>query len=436
MTVDPRFERRLPDILDSLYLSGMPTYRKDLLQQVERTPQRPAWRFLERWIPMADIASRPAFAPRMPSRAVGMALIVLALLIALAVAVVGTRQAKLPAPFGPAANGFIPYVSGGELYVGDPVSGLTRLLVGRPGGDIGQPQTSPDGTRVAFLRVAENAGGADPVDIYVVRADGSSLQRINPAPLPDWRWVSWTPDGRSLAVIHPVEFSGDGCAMTFCFRNQLDLFDATGNGTVTKIAAVEGMSAIQFRPPNGDELLYRALVDGKWGLFSMGADGTNVRTIVPATVPAEMDMSFSGAVYSADGTKVFYEHGDAGGCCRLWVVNADGSDDHEFRPLGPAWDGNAVVSPDGTRIAYWHNANDGGPHGIAVVRTDGTGPVIETGPKLSGTAHWVWSPDSSKILMYPNEATVKAYLLDPDGGPWTNVPWASDADIDWQRVAP
>ena len=219
--------------------------------------------------------------------------------------------------------------------------------------------------------------------------------------------------------------------------NQLDLLDATGSGAVETIATAAGMDFIQFRPPDGQEILYRALVDGKWGLFAMDADGANPRALVPPTVPAEMGLSFGGATYSADGSRIFYQHGDATGCCRLWVVNADGTDDHEFLPLGPAWDGEAAVSPDGTRIAYWHNANDGPAHGISVVRADGTGPVIETGPALTGTAHWLWAPDSSKILMIQNNAlTAKAYLLDPDGGPWTTVPWASDADLDWQRVAP
>ena len=51
-------------------------------------------------------------------------------------------------------------------------------------------------------------------------------------------------------------------------------------------------------------------------------------------------------------------------------------------------------------------------------------------------AHWVWAPDSSKILMYPNEVdNGRAYLLDPAGGPWTTVKWASGPDLDWQRVA-
>jgi len=183
--------------------------------------------------------------------------------------------------------------------------------------------------------------------------------------------------------------------------------------------------------------LYRALVDGKWGLFAMNADGTDPRAIVKPTVPAEMDLSFGGATYSADGRRIFYQHGDAGGCCQLWVVDADGTDDREFLPLGPAWDGEAAVSPDGTKVAYWHNANDGPAHGVSVVSADGSGPVVETGPALSGTAHWLWAPDSSKILMIQNNAlTAKAYLLDPAGGPWTTVPWSSDADLGWQRLAP
>jgi hypothetical protein len=38
----------------------------------------------------------------------------------------------------------------------------------------------------------------------------------------------------------------------------------------------------------------------------------------------------------------------------------------------------------------------------------------------------MWSDDDS---------STNAYLLDPAGGAWTEVPWESDPDIDWQRVA-
>jgi hypothetical protein len=79
---------------------------------------------------------------------------------------------------------------------------------------------------------------------------------------------------------------------------------------------------------------------------------------------------------------------------------------------------------------------DATPQRISVVSADGTGPVIQTGPALNGTVHRAWSPDSTKILMIPDDGSTSALLLDPAGGPWTTVPWRSDLDLDWQRLAP
>ncbi len=67
-------------------------------------------------------------------------------------------------------------------------------------------------------------------------------------------------------------------------------------------------------------------------------------------------------------------------------MNADGSDPHRFvNDPAAAWEGVPSVSPDG----------DGSRSGessttvtIAVVRADGTGPVIRTGPELTSVAHW------------------------------------------------
>ena len=43
--------------------------------------------------------------------------------------------------------------------------------------------------------------------------------------------------------------------------------------------------SVVFRPPDAKEILFRATVDGKFGLFVMNADGTNVRTLVHAGGP-------------------------------------------------------------------------------------------------------------------------------------------------------
>jgi hypothetical protein len=55
--------------------------------------------------------------------------------------------------------------------------------------------------------------------------------------------------------------------------------------------------------------------------------------------------------------------------------------------------------------------------------TPPTGPETFD-PGLAGKAHWVWSPDSTKILMMPDDgSSSSAYLLDPTGGTGTTVPW-------------
>ena len=82
MTTGSRFDRQLPAILEDLYLGPSPDYRDEVLATATRARQRPAWTFPGRWLPMADIADRPAFAPRVPWRAVGVALLIVALLVA------------------------------------------------------------------------------------------------------------------------------------------------------------------------------------------------------------------------------------------------------------------------------------------------------------------------------------------------------------------
>jgi Tol biopolymer transport system component len=371
---------------------------------------------------MSAVSERLATAPRVPLRYVGLVALLILALIAAAF-YVGSHQRRLPAPFGPAANGLIPYAAGGDIYVGDPVTGRTRLLVGGPETD-SLPGYSPDGTKVAFFRDATKDGNLR--DLYIVNDDGSHLTQVTAEPI---AWVLsavFAPDGR-LAVVHQVSAG----------TNQLDLYDTTGSGSVQTVVSAVGMDGVGFRPPDGREIMYRALVDRKWGLFAMGIDGSNPRTIAEPTIDSSIDMSYVMATYSADGSRIFYERGTNDGCCRLWVMNADGSDPHEFvPPAADAWDGEAVVSPDGTKVAYWHNPNDGPAHGVAVVRADGTGPVIETGPVLPGGAHWVWSPDSSKILMIPDDgSSTSAYLLDPEGGSYSVLPWPSDSSLDWQRLA-
>ena len=436
MTMDrsARVDRALPALFDQLAEARTPDYLEAAIERASSRPQRPAWTFAGRWLPV-ELTTARVPATRMPMRQLGV-LAVIALLVAAALAVyAGSHQQKLPAPFGPAANGLIPFEQGGDIYVGDPTTGQTRLVVSGPEHDWG-PSYTFDGTKIGFMRDVPLGGGVVGGDVYVLQLDGSGLVKVTPQPIRQVGYVMWAPDGR-LGIIEP-ETTTTGCAgVTLCSANQLHLLAADGSGAIERIPSSTGITDLQWRPPDGKQFLYRAMVDGKFGLFVMNADGTDRRTVIEPRFGSEMDMDLASFAYSADGTRIFYNHADAGGCCQLWTANADGTDQHALvSNTGDAWDGVPVPSPDGTRVAFWHHPNVGVTHGIAVVRSDGTGPVVQTGPVLSDTARWFWAPDSSKILMYPdNSGTTKPYLLDPDGGPWTTVPWTSGPDLDWQRTA-
>ena len=86
-----------------------------------------------------DITTRTIPVVRLPLRQFAIVALLVALLAAALAAYVGSQR-RVPAPFGPARNGVIPYISNGDIYVGDPVTGRTQLLVTNPRG------TNPSGT--------------------------------------------------------------------------------------------------------------------------------------------------------------------------------------------------------------------------------------------------------------------------------------------------
>ncbi len=391
MTTPMRHERDLPPILGDLAMAPYPDYVDDVLGRTGRMRQRPAWTFPGRWLPM-DITTRTAAAPRLPWRQLGI-LALIALLLATALAVYVGTQRHVPAPFGPARNGLIPYISSGDIYVGDPVTGRTTLLLGGPDDDA-SPGYSPDGTRIAFIRSAP-AGGHDqqPVDLYVMHDDGSNVTKITSAPVPKLVWANWTPDGRHW----PSSIRWTAC-------NQTDLHRLPTAGCRpqrTRRRRQRGPDRRSGHRTVGS-CSSAPSSEGKYGLFVMNADGTNVRTLVTPTNTVDVGQDLNAVTYSADGARIFYQR---------WIPGLDpavGDErrrqrmQHEFVPKpGAAWDG--IPRPRPTV--------DGWPSGMS--RRTGAAPrnrspsSAPTGPApssrpvlpLMGTAHWTWAPDSTKILM-------------------------------------
>lgn len=434
MMPSDRLERHLPELLTELARPQTPDYLDDLLWQTAHTSQRPAWSFLERWLPMLDIAREPVLAPRVPWRSMGLVLALLALLLAaMAIALSGSPR-PLPEPFGLARNGEIAYAADGDIYTADPTTGVSTAIVSGPETDIG-PVFSRDGTRLVFERRIEGEPGSG--RLFVVNADGSGLTLVTP---------------ERPFVLGPYQFSPDGSEVmyTSLVDGVSTISIARSDGSGVRFLEI-GFAAVHpdYRPPDGAEIAFSGH-DGPFsGLYAIRPDSTGIRTIVEPT-----DMVFDHVHWSPDGFEIAYSAwGEAldgpEDTARVHVTSADGSSTRILPTLAATEvEGQPIWSNDGNRVLIWRCSTP--PQGgtclnkFAVVPADGR----DTGIQLEAEvlpfdyvgASQVWAPDDEFILAAVPDpertSSTRLVLWNPGTGNIRPITWTSSGEPSWQRLAP
>lgn len=434
MTTDSRLTRDLPAILGDLATGPYPDYIDDVLATSAGIRQRPGWTFPERWLPMVDLVRQPVLVPRLPWRTIVLAIVVLALLFAAAAVYIGSRQQRIPPPFGLARNGLVAYDAGGDIFTADPVTGAATAIVGGSQTDV-EPRFSLDGQQVAFERKL----GTTRSQIYVARADGSGLTLVTPETVAltaadagrAWLRYDFSPDGTTLLI-----------ATTTKGVPSITLANTDGTG-MRELDVGMAAAELSFRPPDGREILFSGSGLTRRGLFAVDVATGKVRDV--RLIGTEFDLA--GPSWSPDGSRIAYWMW--GGCCtgqtaKSHVIAADGSGDNELpMPIGAVWNAHATWSNSGTRLFIARAYTDGfdDVRG-AVVPADGSSTGVEIAPAGSVEtvccAAWMWSPDDSQIFGRPAGVSIhpNALILDVAGGPVRSAPWVSSSDPTWQRVAP
>lgn len=385
----------------------------DLLERTTartaRTRPRPAWLLLERWIPMELTMRRLP----LPNAARYAALLVILALIAVVAFAIAGSQRRVPAPFGPAANGVVVYkTASGDIATVDPATGSTTTIVAGPEPDL-SPAFSRDGTRIAFVR--QVAGGNE---VFIVDVSSRALVRVTNGPLSVTGLLVWSPDGARLA---------------FASANELWIARTDGSGASrVDLGNVSMGPELAWRPPNGRELIIMGLRDGKSGLFLVRLDGSEPRAITPVIFG---DGKFQWITASPDGRRVAYGTYPE---LQIHILTIDDGGDQIVSPddgIGlnfPRW------SPDGASIAVLQVPGAAaGPTRIGVIDANDLSPHLTlTGPTFQGGVQFEWSPDGRSILANQWD-TDETWLLDPTGGAGTKLAWRASFEwVEWQRLAP
>lgn len=433
MTAFDRFDRVFEDVLADLAQPSYPDYIDDVLARATTGPQRPAWTFPERWLPMSTIARPASLAPGLPWRNLGILAVLALLAAAILVVAIGTQR-RLAPPFGPAANGQILYGADGDIYARVDVDSPASLVIGGDELDV-YPFFARDGSKFAFVRIEREETETEPEisRVFVADADGSNARAVfGPTTLVD---VAWSPDSSELAILEEVSGATRVSIVT----------TATGSA---KVVPFDGqiIGRILWRPPDGMELVFLGEAEGRRSIYVAADDGSSPRSLtggrqIPVT---------SNVALTPDGKSLYYMNME--GTFDIRVIDIDTGELSVFGrslpPLSPGavHAGNVQVSADGSKVVfgrYWDGENEANliNHQVWMASIAGDGAdgvaISDVIRSQGGMDPFVvlLSPDGSQVLVH-HRGTTDTWVTDFPGGNQRTVDWGSFDDTDWQRMAP
>jgi len=178
--------------------------------------------------------------------------------------------------------------------------------------------------------------------------------------------------------------------------------------------------------PDGRRLVFPVVtpnpVPGQ--IWVMNADGSNQHAIF--TDPTNIDLNTS---FSPDGKHIVFTRCQAGGQppCAIYRIRSDGSDLTaltNFDPNPDIVDAFPEYSPDGGRVAFTNLTREGVLEAVYVMNADGS-DVHRLTPPAIGAALPDWSPNGEKIAFDTNDPFCggggcffpdsEIWMIEPDG---------------------
>ena len=225
-----------------------------------------------------------------------------------------------------------------EVFVIDPVTADAFNVTKAPKSEERYPVWMPDGNRVVFT---SNREDGKTFNLYIANADGSGLLKLTKE--------------TDAAVYYFPSVQADGKRIWFSM--------AKGDRAVIGYVSPDGKDYREVADgrdgaisPNGKTIAFTKMVAKGFSVFTMNADGTNVKQITQH----EDEIGAVAPAWSPDGKKILYAD-QVGESLEVFVCDVDGKNQKQLTTLNKI-SSSAAWSPDGkfitfrvTDFAYWRN---------------------------------------------------------------------------------
>ncbi|HEV8496606.1 MAG TPA: hypothetical protein VGQ56_07090 [Gemmatimonadaceae bacterium] len=300
---------------------------------------------------------------------------------------------------------------GPQPEIGERHFGAIRQLTF--GGQNAEAYFSHDGKRLIFQSTRDGR----PCDQqYVMNVDGSGVRRVSTG-------RGKTTCGYFFDGDRRIFFGSTHAADSACpprpdpskgyvwGLDPYDIYTANDDGSNLKRLTNFGVyTAEGTLSPDGQTIVFTSLKDGDLDIYTMKIDGTNLKRL---TTQPGYD---GGPFFSPDGKKIVYRAWHPSDTAltnyqdllkqrlvrpnrmEIWIMNADGSDQHQITNLGGA-NFAPYFTPDGSRIIFSSNYKNPRSRNfeLYLVNPDGSGlEQVTNHPEFDGFP--MFSPDGKKLV--------------------------------------
>jgi TolB protein len=281
------------------------------------------------------------------------------------------------------------------------------------GGENAEAYFSRDGKRLIFQSTRDGR----PCDQqYVMNVDGSAVRRVSTG-------FGKTTCGYFFDADRKIFFASTHAADTACPQrpdpskgyvwglDPYDIYTANDDGSNLRRLTNYGVyTAEGTLSPDGQTIVFTSLKDGDLDIYTMRVDGSNLKRL---TFQPGYD---GGPFFSPDGKKIVYRAWHPTDTAlvnyrdllaqrlvrpnrmEIWVMNTDGSDQHQITDLGGA-NFAPFFTPDGRKIIFSSNYKNPRSRNfeLYLVHPDGSGlEQVTNHPEFDGFP--MFSPDGKSLV--------------------------------------